>query len=362
MRRLENFYKKHGITEGDDLLGGKASGLFRLQEAGFKIPTTWVVPGTSRIPVSSDRTLRELRHLIWNRYALHSESTPNIYKYAVRSCGADEDGLEMSFAGQHLTLLNVDSRDIREAIKSCRASGKLGKRYAEAMTGKKKRTPLLSVLVQPMVRADTAGVMFTGNPATGDSKECVIEEVVGLGDKLVDGTVNPDQRFTFRDAQTSGPEIVPNYINYLRSYSEAFSKILGRPADVEWAQYNGLLYFLQLRPLTGVDWEPVQMKGSAITGSTVTGVVQRLPSKTPFKAGNILVTTMTTPHMIDEMMQCSGIVTEIGGSTCHAAIVARELGKPCIVGCNEAEELFDGMSVTLNPTTGEVTNYGVSNG
>lgn len=377
MRRLEDFYKKSGLENGEDLLGGKASGLYRLWDSGFKIPPTWVIPNISRVPTSNDRSLRDFAVqsvMPWSSNYNHFAS----HKFAVRSCGVDEDGAEMSFAGQHLTLLNVDGKDVRTAIKDCRASGKMGKRYKKAMTGKGGRVAPLSVLVQTMVPADTAGVMFTGNPATGDPDECVIEEVDGLGDKLVDGTVNPDRRYTFKTrgdqpAQTSGPTEIPSYINYLRSYSSKFAKILGRPADIEWAQCNGALYFLQLRALTGVEWEPTHLTGSSITNSKqrpfpngfcpeVTGIVQRLPSLAPFKTGRILVTKMTTPHMIDEMVQSSGIITEIGGSTCHAAIVARELGKPCIVGCQEADELSSSMLVKMNAETGEVTNYGINIG
>ena len=105
--------------------------------------------------------------------------------------------------------------------------------------------------------------------------------------------------------------------------------------------------------------ETFVLNGKGIGEQIVEGKVQRMPSLRPFAEGNILVTTMTTPDMIREMIAAKAIVTEIGGMTCHAALVARELGKPCVIGCERATALSNGQWVKVDGRAGTVVTVDV---
>ena len=332
--------------------GGKLFGLWRLYHSALMnctIPNTFVIDAADDMddPALVERIMAHLKN-----------SGSSFTGYAVRSSGTGEDGESQSYAGQHLTLLDVPIDDVPDAIRQCRASGTWSEEYASATTGTRQGMPI-NVLVQHMVRAERAGVMFTADPDTGTRDRVIVEYVMGLGDKLVGGEVSPDGsavREPVGDIKIVGePDPVVTRMMYkLFEIAKEVEGVFDQPMDVEWASNQfGDITVLQARPLTGVEWG-VNRYGRGINGGIVEGRVQRMPSEIEFAKGRVLATKMTDPRMVKAMMKSCAIVTEIGGRTCHAAIVARELNKPCIVGCSAVRGLKDGMRVKVDATTGRL--------
>ena len=271
--------------------------------------------------------------------------------YAVRSSGIGEDSGGASFAGQHLTLLNVPYDGLMEAIGKVRASAVASIEYANALDVKHETQ--MPVLIQPMLTPQYAGVWF-GIDVTGDDfKRGRLEYVEGLADKLVGGTQKPKESLSVLDTEYGRRKLEP-WQRQVLAECRRMSAVFGRAIDVEWVLYEGLTYILQMRPLSIRALEACELLGQGIGMEAVDGQVQRMPAISAFVAGNVLVTTMTTPDMIREMIAASAIVTEIGGRTCHAALVARELGKPCVIGCEKAVQLVNGQWVRVDAKAGTV--------
>ena len=289
--------------------------------------------------------------------------------YAVRSSGLAEDGETTSYAGQHLTLLNVEEEDVWEAIKTCRASGSGADDYRKA-TGGGEAQPI-HVLVQEMVKAKYAGVLFTGNPATGNIDEMVLEYVEGLGDKLVGGEVKPvgsydvelvvhGSLYVAHINSTKGATWDDSFLPVLELGQRIDTRFI-RPMDIEWAiDEGGTLWCLQARPLTGANWQFGDVGGRAVGSGVGIGNVQWMPSETAFVPGNVLFAKMTDPRMVREMVASVAIATEIGGRTCHAAIIARELHIPCVVGVERLGRIPNGTRVAVDANIGQVRCVNVS--
>ncbi len=283
--------------------------------------------------------------------------------FAVRSSGAAEDGDDTSYAGQHLTRLNVKVDDIWEAIHECRESGKEAQAYRGAR-GSEARP--INVLVQKMVDPRFAGVLFTGNPANKNSDEMVLEYTEGLADKLVGGEITPTgsydlQIVTNPDAhQVIRREGAPWLWGTFKPVIDLGRKIdafFAKPMDIEWAiDHNDVLWCLQARPITGVEtWDIPAPVGRALGGGIGAGVVKWMPGDgEEFEEGGILFAEMTNPRMVREMVASRGIATVQGGRTCHAAIVAREIGRPCVVGVAKLARIPDGADVEVDSDIGEV--------
>ena len=332
--------------------GGKLFGLWRLYHSALMSCT---VPNTFVVSADDDMDNPDVVDLILS----HIKSSGSVNSlYAVRSSGTGEDGESQSYAGQHLTLLDVPFDGIPDAIRQCRASGTWSEEYASATTGTRQGMPI-NVLVQHMVVATRAGVMFTADPDTGIRDRVIVEYVMGLGDKLVGGEVSPDGsavREPAGEIRLTGENdsVVTRMMSKLFEIARDVEGVFGQPMDVEWASnMYGDITVLQARPLTGVEWG-TNRYGRGINGGIVEGRVQRMPSDKEFVKGRVLATKMTDPRMVKAMIKSCAIVTEIGGRTCHAAIVARELNKPCIVGCSAVRNLEDGMRVKVDATTGRL--------
>ena len=331
--------------------GGKAYGVWLMEQEfkkrrgrdrhsveGLQLPLTWVMPPFF---ANLDHAVSRLDH---NK------------KYAVRSSGPDEDGM-LSYAGQHLTLLDVSHSDLPDAIVRVRLSALDSNSYRMAH-GLGEAKPM-TVLVQSMVHPVRAGVLFTGDPIVPDIDSIVLEYVTGLGVGLVGGERKPTKswrgKWPLQD-QERPKWWTPRFTALVEMGKVLEGRLGGLPVDIEWAQTTAVTYLLQLRSMTGVLWKKV-VKGEGIGDGEVEGTVQRRGERgvgREFVEGNVLVTRMTSPRMIGDMLRASAIVTEIGGVTCHAAIVARELGKPCVVGCGGARLLTSGQRVRVRAREGVV--------
>jgi pyruvate,water dikinase len=339
-RRLEKVWS--------EVYGGKASGLLRIYQLGFRIPETILVPSGADV---NDilKGVERLRPPI----GVDEERL-----WAVRSSGRGEDGEEMSYAGQHLTELNVKLEDVPAAIVRCRESEVWSKEYVEAVSGGAGEKGMC-VVVQEMIQAKYAGVLFTADPETGRRDVSVLEFVNGLGEGLVSGTEMPAG--SFKVVSKLYPTWDSNWFIGLADVMHIGVRLghfWDTPLDIEWAiDDRGLTYVLQARPLTALPPEPKAQTIAVNTGAVVEGVVGRIPGPV-FKKGQVLVTEMTNPRMINAMLKAKAIVTEIGGRTCHAAVVSRELGLPCLVGYEPAKDLDNGDVVEVDTMEREVRKVG----
>ncbi|MDD4978102.1 MAG: phosphoenolpyruvate synthase [Gallionella sp.] len=338
--------------------------------------------------------------------------------YAVRSSATAEDLPDASFAGQQETFLNIHGIDnilhsIREVFASLYNDRAISYRVH---TGYHDGGVALSAGIQRMVRSDlgAAGVMFTLDTESGFRDAVFITSSYGLGEMVVQGSVNPDefyvhktqlaagfpalvrrslgskqQRMVFDEQRSAGRstriEEVPEAerrsfslsdteVLELARHAMAIEKHYGRPMDIEWGKdgSDGKLYILQARPETvqsqnkGVtkfqlkQTGEVLVEGRAIGQKIGAGPVRLVKSAAEMykvQAGDILVTDMTDPNWEPVMKKASAIVTNRGGRTCHAAIIARELGIPAIVGCGNATEILkENESVTASCAEGDTGN------
>ncbi|MFQ6055784.1 MAG: phosphoenolpyruvate synthase, partial [Methanosarcinales archaeon] len=320
---------------------------------------------------------------------------------AVRSSATAEDLPDASFAGQQETFLNVKgAKNVVDAVKKCWAS-LYGERaiFYRVEKGFDHRKVDLSAIVQKMANAEKAGVMFSSHPSTGEPL-VIIEGSWGLGETIVSGSVSPDTYIVdrvnkkiiskniatknimaIRDPVTGNTKIVEvpedkknatvlrdEEILKLAEIGERVEKHYGIPQDSEWGIENGKIYMLQSRPITTIkkikkeediegDGE-LLLEGLNASPGIAYGIVKIIRGEDELdkvKDGDILVTTMTTPDMVKAMKKAVAIITDEGGTTCHAAIVSRELGCPAVVGTRNATKvLSDGMMVTVDGAKGQV--------
>ena len=318
---------------------------------------------------------------------------------AVRSSATAEDSKETSFAGMNATFTNVTGEDgLEDAIRDCWAS-LFGDRVMSYRASRGLADePALAVVVQRMVDSQRSGVMFTADPSTADPGRLVIEAAFGLGEVVVGGAVEPDtyvvdkdgprlssvrvgrQEFAIvrgadgRDARVDlGPEratarvLTDDEVLDLARTGVAIHAHYGEPQDIEWAVSDEGWFILQSRPITtlagpaqqaaAVD-APVLLQGLAASPGLVSGPVRVLRSPKEgarLVPGEVLVAVMTSPDWVPTIKKAVALVTDGGGMTCHAAIVARELGVPCVVGTRTATTtLHDGQVVTVDAAAGRV--------
>jgi pyruvate, water dikinase len=323
-------------------------------------------------------------------------------RVAVRSSATTEDLEGASFAGMNRTFTNVEGLDdLLRSIVECWASG-----FAERVIAYRKDRgitdePAIAVVVQRMVDSERSGVMFTVDPSTGSRDHIVIEGALGLGEVVVGGQVEPDTYVVSKD----GPRVLdarvgvqayaivrdgdgehrvdlPPDVGGRRVCSDAeilelarlglrIEAHYGSPQDIEWA-IDGTEYFIvQSRPITtlgapartnsassAAELGTVLVRGLGASPGRGSGAVRllRSPSEGDSLApGDILVATMTNPDWVPILRRAGGLVTDGGGMTCHAAIVSRELGVPCVVGARNATQVLrDGEAVTVDGGKGVV--------
>ncbi|WP_171051992.1 phosphoenolpyruvate synthase [Vibrio rotiferianus] len=361
----------------------------------------------------------DLEQDIRDNYKELTDNHPEI-SVAVRSSATAEDLPDASFAGQQETFLNVKGIDaVLEATKHVYASLFNDRAISYRVhQGFNHRGISLSAGIQRMVRSDKAssGVMFTLDTESGFDQVVFITSSWGLGEMVVQGAVNPDEfhvhkpmleagqhpivkktfgskqiKMIYSDRQEIGKqvEIIDTSVEERNAFSlndeeikelakqaMIIEKHYKRPMDIEWAKdgIDGKLYIVQARPETVCSQSEqnvieryelsnkadVLVEGRAIgqrIGKGPVRLVDSLDQMSLVQEGDVLVTDMTDPDWEPVMKKASAIVTNRGGRTCHAAIIARELGIPAIVGCGDAtSKLTDGETVTVSCAEGE-TGY-----
>ncbi|MEO8673493.1 MAG: phosphoenolpyruvate synthase, partial [Tahibacter sp.] len=334
---------------------------------------------------------------------------------AVRSSATAEDLPDASFAGQQETYLNVSGEDdvihkVKEVFASLYNDRAIAYRVHH---GFKHEDVFLSAGVQLMVRSDVgaSGVLFTLDTESGFRDAVFITGSYGLGEMVVQGAVNPDEFYVYKPTLLAGkPAILRRQIgakqqrmvysavpgervrieetpaadrarfcmndadvHELAKQSLVIEKHYGRPMDIEWAKdgITGKLYIVQARPETvksrGRPTQieryhlrthgPVLTEGRAIgqkIGAGTARVIRSLADMSRVSPGDVLIADMTDPDWEPVMKRAAAIVTNRGGRTCHAAIIARELGVPAVVGCGNAmDSVVDGMEVTVSCAEGD---------
>ncbi|MDY6997532.1 MAG: phosphoenolpyruvate synthase [Actinomycetota bacterium] len=340
-----------------------------------------------------------LRDVVLEAYRQLSPG-PDTAVVAVRSSATGEDGADASFAGMNATITNVAGEDgLLDAVTRCWMSlfspRVITYRASRGFTA----DPAMAVVIQQMVNSEKAGVAFTADPSNGAQDRVVIEGAFGLGEVVVSGEVEPDTYIVAKDTLTPldvrighkdfkivrGPDGHDTNVDLdesvadsrvldeaeLRAVAElavAAERHNGCPQDTEWAISAGRTYLVQARPITtlGHTTPPqteehiVLARGLAAAPGTASGKVRVLESPDDgvrLQEGEILVAQMTNPDWLPTIRRAAALVTDTGGMTCHAAIVARELGVPCVVGTRTAtRDLHDGTTVTVNGKRGEVVS------
>ncbi len=326
---------------------------------------------------------------------------------AVRSSATAEDLPTASFAGQQDTYLNVESpEDLLDKVRKCWSSLFTPRAiYYRITKGFEHSKVKLAVVVQKMINSEISGIMFTVDP-NSEMPHIIIEAGYGLGEALVGGKVTPDTyvvdkfhskilnkriaKQTWKLVRGKGGECVradvPEELSSVQKMTDEQILALGeigrniethynRPMDIEWCIEDRTIYVVQARPVTTLssnggkgNGKPtdqglaksgkVLVKGLGASPGVAGGPVRTVSEEMNLdivKKGDVLVTTMTSPDMVPAMTRAAAIVTDEGGMTCHAAIVARELGIPCIVGATHATQVLkDGDMVTVDGSMGVV--------
>ena len=334
--------------------------------------------------------------------------------FAVRSSATAEDLPDASFAGQQETFLNIDGfENLIDAVRRVYASLFTDRAISYRKLRNFKGTLSISVGVQEMVRSDlgSSGVAFTLDTESGFRGSIFITSSYGLGEGIVQGSVNPDEFYVYKQAlennkfpiikKTLGEKakkmiftdsnVAGKSVKYIKvkpedanvfslsdadiielaSYAKTIENHYKVPMDIEWARdgENGKIYILQARPETVqskvsnyFEKYTLKKKGQLLVSGKSVGqkigagtakVVKDVSEIHNIKPGDVLVTDMTDPDWEPVMKIASGIVTNRGGRTCHAAIIARELGIPAIVGCNTATKFIsNGSKVTVSCAEG----------
>ncbi|MEE9564096.1 MAG: phosphoenolpyruvate synthase [Candidatus Hydrothermarchaeaceae archaeon] len=324
---------------------------------------------------------------------------------AVRSSATAEDLPGASFAGQQETFLNISGTDLIDSVQKCWSSLFTPRAiFYREKQGFEHDKVSMAVVIQMMVDSETAGVVFTSNPMTGDNSQLIIEAGWGLGEGVVSGTVTPDHyvmdkaklkliekeigkkeiMFT-KDRKTGktvkvklkGKKRTEQVLNEgemkkITKFCIDIEKHYGSPQDIEWAIKNNKVFLVQSRPITtfygeekkeeaakeAKEDQEILIKGLGASpgiGSGKVAMLFNIEELDKVQEGDVLVTTMTNPDMVPAMKRASAIVTEEGGMTCHAAIVSRELGIPSVVGTGNATDVLkDGMEITIDGSRGVV--------
>jgi pyruvate,water dikinase len=390
----------------DRLAGLDVEDVDALVKAGGEI-RGWVIDAP--LQPGLDQAIREGYH------RMCSEAGAQDIAVAVRSSATAEDLPDASFAGQQETFLNVTGEDdvvrkVKEVFASLYNDRAIAYRVHH---GFKHEDVFLSAGVQLMVRSDigASGVLFTLDTESGFRDVVFITSSYGLGEMVVQGAVNPDEFYVYKPTLAKGKpailrrtigsklirmvysdqpgervrvedtpadlrrkfSITDTDVEELSRQALTIEQHYGRPMDIEWAKdgNTGKLYIVQARPetvrsrskATEVERFHLLSRGEVITegraighkiGSGVARVVRSLAEMSQFQAGDVLVADMTDPDWEPIMKRAAAIVTNRGGRTCHAAIIARELGVPAVVGTGDAmSTIKDGVEVTVSCAEGD---------
>jgi len=403
---FREFLAQSGLADRiNELLGSlDVEDIAALAEAGKNI-RAWVLE--TPFPPEFDQAIEQA----WKQLCDQMGGEPSV---AVRSSATAEDLPDASFAGQQETFLNVRGlasvkHKIHEVFASLYNDRAIAYRVHQGFAH---ADVALSASIQIMVRSDLAssGVMFTLDTESGFRDAVFITASFGLGEMVVQGAVNPDEFYVYKPALASGHDPVlrrnrgtkalemvyggeanggvetrdveeSRRLSFCISDAEAtelakqavtIEKHYGQPMDIEWAKdgENGRLYIVQARPETVrsragnvveryrlLQKSDVLCEGRSIghkIGSGTARVLKSIAEMDLVAEGDVLVTDMTDPDWEPIMKRASAIVTNRGGRTCHAAIIARELGIPAVVGCGDATDSIEpGSEVTVSCAEGD---------
>ncbi|RDI34300.1 phosphoenolpyruvate synthase [Lentzea flaviverrucosa] len=335
----------------------------------------------------------EVRHAVLQAYRDLGQDE----SVAVRSSATSEDTAGASFAGMNSTFTNTrGAHALLDRLLDCWVSlfgtRSIAYRAEQGITDE----PAIAVVVQKMVNSERSGVMFTADPSTGDRDKLLVEASFGLGEVVVSGAVEPDTYVLRRNGDevslvdtrigrktheiVRGPDGADQRVeldseaSHAQVLTEAEAVEIGRlglrvqrhygePQDTEWAIADGETWLVQSRPITTLpDTAPLSdgplVAGLAASPGIASGRVRILSSPdegSRLRDGEVLVAEMTNPDWVPTMRRASAVVTDGGGITCHAAIVARELRVPCVVGTGSATTVLkEGQQVTVDGSAGEV--------
>ncbi|HEV7204167.1 MAG TPA: phosphoenolpyruvate synthase [Jatrophihabitans sp.] len=412
--------------------GGKGANLGELTAAGLPVPPGFVISGAAYLAAIDASGAREKLVAIRSGldpaddHALTAaselarsliEATPvpddiaaqvreaytrlgGDIRVAVRSSGTAEDSGDASFAGMNATFTNVSGPDdVLHRVVDCWASLYGARSMAYRAMSHTEEEPTIAVVVQTMILSERSGIMFTANPATGDMTHLVVEAILGQGEAIVSGAVEPDTYLVAKeplsvssvrigkqsmqivrdaaghdlevelsDAVGSRRVLTDAEILEVARIGVAVEQHYGSPQDTEWAMADDRVWLVQSRPITTLGHRsraavapadaPVLLQGLAASVGAASGAVRVLHTPDEghlLQQGEVLVAPMTSPDWVPAMRRAAALITDGGGMTCHAAIVSRELGLPCVVGThNGTTVLHDGQIVTVDGARGEV--------
>lgn len=339
--------------------GAKAATLGRLLAAGLPVPDGVVLP--------FDAAASDLE-----RHATDAWAALAPGPVAVRSSADGEDSPEASMAGQHATVLGARTpSEIADAIRTCLASTTSGRAtsYRQRLgTGE----PRMAVLIQRLVEADSAGVMFVTDSGT------VIEAARGLGTAVVEGHVTPDRYRVGPDGTVHHPPangdtsvLDDGAMAELVELGRRATALLGADQDIEWTIADGKVWIVQSRPITAPLPDAAiprpgasRLIGSPGSSGAATGPARVVRGPADFahvRRGDILVCPYTDPAWTPLLAIVAGVVTQTGGVLSHAAIVAREFAIPAVLGVPDAlDRIDDGDIVTIDGEAGTITLGGAA--
>lgn len=397
------FLREAGLNEKIEaaLKGLDVTNMRELKKCGNKIRTMIV---KAKLPKDfEDEILRAYREL--STKCGHSKPDLTV---AIRSSATAEDLPNASFAGQQATFLNIKGeKHVLLATKECIASLFTDRAIVYRVeNGFNHMQVALSVGIQQMVaaRSECAGVMFTIDTETGFKNAVVVSSIYGLGENIVQGHVSPDEFVVFKptmailkrklggkkmkmvgvpgsktknlkvsERDQNRFSITDEQVKTLAEWGVIIEEHYGRPMDIEWAldEDDGKLYIVQARGETVQSRKDTQVieeykltetgelitTGTSVGNKIATGRANKIMSVRDiggFKEGDVLLTEMTDPDWVPIMKMASAIVTDKGGRTCHAAIVSRELGIPCVVGTgNATEKIANRAQLTVDCARGD---------
>lgn len=376
-------------------VGGKAASLGELTRADFPVPPGFVIPTEAYRKFYNQPFPIEIKNEI-----LQAFDKLGAERVAVRSSAVAEDSPSSSWAGQLDSYLSVSKDELLDSVRKCWSSINSGRAlFYAAQQNISQQQMNIAVIVQKMVESDASGVIFTVNPISKDYKELLVESGFGLGEMLVQGLISPDsfvidkdslkikskdinyqekklisavgknKEISLQKSQGETQSISDTQLRTLAKLSVEIEKHYGKPQDIEWAIAKGSIYIVQARPITTLSKQieaekvKVSAKKEFLSGlpashgikSGKVRIIKNLDQLPQVKNGEILVAVKTTPDFVEAFGKIGALITDQGGSTAHAAIVARELGIPAVVGTkNSTQVLKTGQLVTVDGNQGRV--------
>jgi pyruvate,water dikinase len=420
--------------EDADTFGAKAANLGELMRIGVPVPPGFAISADAYLDAMQEGGVRDELRAVLAGATAHVDDDPRVFAasaerlralvrkaglpsalrdavlgayhrlgdrvpVAVRSSAPGEDTAAFSFAGMHDTYTNVIGDDnLLDCVVECWTSLYGERVIAYRANNGGRAEPTLAIVVQVMVDADAAGVMFTADPTTRDVDRIVIEAGLGLGEVVMAGEVEPDmyvvagrgsrlvevrvghqthlaratamgtvERVNLAPQHSRRRVLADDQVIALAQLGATVDAHAGRPQDIEWAISGPSTYVVQTRPITAVDVPsgeplgavgPELTRGLAAAPGVATGHVRILMSPEHWRRlnpGDVLVAPMANPEWLPAVRRSGALVTDSGGLTCHGAIVARELGVPCVVATRiGTTRLRDGELVTVDGTRGLV--------